>query len=88
MLWGFSDDLGRALPLRTEEELLRWSRGEKPLHLYKTDRQVLEEREILRRGREMEGEQAGKAESGENGETAGVEAGTLDMPAPPSAPPA
>ncbi|KAK4542309.1 hypothetical protein LTR36_006962 [Oleoguttula mirabilis] len=40
MLWGFCDDLGRDLPVRTEEELLKWSHGKPPMHPFKSDEQV------------------------------------------------
>ncbi|KAK5709930.1 hypothetical protein LTR17_019318 [Elasticomyces elasticus] len=40
MLWGFFDDLGRNLPVRSEEELLRWSRGNEPKSHYRTDAQL------------------------------------------------
>lgn len=43
MLWGFCDDLGRDLPVRTDEELLKWSHGKPPLHPLKTDEQVMQE---------------------------------------------
>jgi len=45
MLWGFCDDAGRNLPVRTEEELLRWSQGKVPLSMYKSDEEVMKERE-------------------------------------------
>lgn len=37
MLWGFCDLSGRALPLRTEDQLIKWSNGIKPKHPFFTD---------------------------------------------------
>ncbi|KAK3115911.1 hypothetical protein LTR53_004299 [Teratosphaeriaceae sp. CCFEE 6253] len=44
MLWGFCDDLGRNLPLRSEADLIKWSHGKEPMSYYRTDDQVLEAR--------------------------------------------
>ncbi|KAK5116253.1 hypothetical protein LTR62_008580 [Meristemomyces frigidus] len=41
MLWGFCDDLGRNLPVRTEKELLDWSQGKKPMSYWKSDQELL-----------------------------------------------
>ncbi|TKA80594.1 hypothetical protein B0A55_02899 [Friedmanniomyces simplex] len=61
MLWGFCDDLGRNLAVRSEEELLRWSRGREPLSRYQTDKEVLEAREVARK----KGEEDAKGEVGD-----------------------
>ncbi|KAK0937078.1 hypothetical protein LTR29_011384 [Friedmanniomyces endolithicus] len=58
MLWGFCDDLGKNYAVRSEEELLSWSRGKEPLSLYQTDKEVLEARETARK--EEEGNAPGK----------------------------
>ncbi|KAK0282600.1 phosphoribosylformylglycinamidine synthase [Friedmanniomyces endolithicus] len=52
MLWGFCDDLGKNYAVRSEEELLSWSRGKEPLSLYQTDKEVLEARETARKKEE------------------------------------
>ncbi|KAK5120891.1 hypothetical protein LTR85_005958 [Meristemomyces frigidus] len=54
MLWGFCDDLGRNLPVRTEEVLLKWSHSELPLRSYKTDEQVMLEMEDAKKKKETE----------------------------------
>ena len=46
MLWGFCDDLGRPIVLRSEEEIVKWNKGQKPLHPFKSEKRVLAEREI------------------------------------------
>ncbi|KAK5137754.1 hypothetical protein LTR08_007326 [Meristemomyces frigidus] len=43
LLWGFCDDLGRNLPVRTGEQLLEWSNGKLPMHQFKSDEQVKKE---------------------------------------------
>lgn len=71
MLWGFCDELGRNLAVRTEGELLRWSNGEKPLSWFMTDREVMERRELERKKREEE--EGGTAGAGQVGEVGRVE---------------
>ncbi|TKA29494.1 hypothetical protein B0A50_03507 [Salinomyces thailandicus] len=59
MLWGFTDDLGRNLPERSEEELLRWSRGHLPLELFRSNEEVERERAKQRKEQEESGQGSG-----------------------------
>jgi hypothetical protein len=57
MLWGFCDDLGRNLPVRSEQELLDWSNGKPPLHPLLKDEEYLEKKKAKEEklARETEG---------------------------------
>ena len=53
MLWGFCDDLGRNLPVRSAEQLLEWSNGKLPMYPFKSDEQVKKEAEVAKEKQEM-----------------------------------
>ncbi|KAK4895739.1 hypothetical protein LTR27_006221 [Elasticomyces elasticus] len=84
MLWGFCDDLGRNLPVRSEEELLRWSRGNEPKSHYRTDAQlaVIAAKKQEAEARAVSDSTAGK----QNGvpASAGLGSGRVDLPETPS----
>ncbi|KAK5683083.1 hypothetical protein LTS10_004614 [Elasticomyces elasticus] len=82
MLWGFCDDLGRNLPARSEEELLRWSRGNEPKSHYRTDAQLAaiaakKEADAKAVSDSMAGKQDGVPVS------AGLGSGRVDLPETP-----
>ncbi|KAK5728548.1 hypothetical protein LTR15_001684 [Elasticomyces elasticus] len=83
MLWGFCDDLGRNLPVRSAEELLRWSRGNEPKSHYRTDAQLVaiaakKEADANAVSESMAGKQDGVPVS------AGLGSGRVDLPETPS----
>ncbi|KAK3631322.1 hypothetical protein LTR56_016957 [Elasticomyces elasticus] len=84
MLWGFCDDLGRNLPVRSEEELLKWSRGNEPKSHYRTDAQLAV---IGAKKKEADAKAVSDSMAGKQDDvpaSAGLSTGRVDMPETPS----
>ncbi|KAK3679937.1 hypothetical protein LTR78_000314 [Recurvomyces mirabilis] len=78
MLWGFCDDFGRNLPLRTEKELLEWSQGKGSKSYFIRNEDIEKARaEMIRRMRKDD-EEAEKAK-GEAEDIVGAEIGDQEV---------
>ncbi|KAK5747125.1 hypothetical protein LTR17_000258 [Elasticomyces elasticus] len=84
VLWGFCDDLGRNLPVRSEDELLRWSRGNEPKSHYRSDAQLAA---IAAKKQEADAKTVSDSTAGNQGgvpASAGLGSGRVDLPETPS----
>ncbi|KAK4565680.1 hypothetical protein LTR86_003528 [Recurvomyces mirabilis] len=70
MLWGFCDDFGRNLPLRTEKELLEWSQGKGPKSYFIRDEDIEKAREEMMKRMRRDEEDAAKAKGEAKGTVA------------------